>query len=550
MVRDPRARSWRLLRRLLVVALLPVTLAVAAGQPASAVGSQAIGSGSTYAAIAIRQWISQAQTQGFAVNYTPSGSPTGLSQFAGGQADFAGTEAEYASVNAPNPPRGFQYVPDVAGATAIMYNLHEASGNKVDYLHLTRDTIAKIYIGQITNWSDPAISASNRGIVFPSAPINVVHRGGDSGTTALFYDFVAQTLGGAYTSWFGANCQGSAAIRPVNVVNNCQAAALGAKVTTFNDSEQIAQFVANDGIGANSIAFDEFGYAKKFQVPTAWVQNASGGYVLPYAENISVALEDARLRPDLSQDLSGVYGSGRQGAYAISAYSYLVTQCSNGYSTCAGPYSDPGKTTTLAGFMSYIACGGQSTMANLGYSPLPPNLSQEMANSVGRLTGQPVQQLNAGNCANPRFSGSLGAGASSPCDPFLCGAAAGGSSGGASALGAGGGGGPGGASAAAGAGGAGGPGPAGAGAGGAGGAAGAAGASGAPAAAATAQGADDAAGGGSDPSTYRKVDPRALSALLPEALGSWPVVVVTLALAVPIGLSLLRRRLRARQERA
>ena len=69
--------------------------------------------------------------------------------------------------------------------------------------------------------------------------------------------------------------------------------------------------------------------------------------------------------------------------------------------------------------MRYIACDGQITMARIGYSPLPPNLSQEMANSIGRMNGVAPEALDAGNCANPRFRGSLGAGAQSPVDPYL-----------------------------------------------------------------------------------------------------------------------------------
>lgn len=57
-------------------------------------------------------------------------------------------------------------------------------------------------------------------------------------------------------------------------------------------------------------------------------------------------------------------------------------------------------------------------MPQLGYSPLPENLSQEIANAVGRLTGQPEEKLNRGNCANPRFAGSLGAGSKGPRDPY------------------------------------------------------------------------------------------------------------------------------------
>ncbi|GAA2418153.1 hypothetical protein GCM10010191_31010 [Actinomadura vinacea] len=57
-------------------------------------------------------------------------------------------------------------------------------------------------------------------------------------------------------------------------------------------------------------------------------------------------------------------------------------------------------------------------MARIGYSPLPPNLSQEMANSIGRMTGRSPERLSRSNCANPTLSGSLGAGAQAPGDPF------------------------------------------------------------------------------------------------------------------------------------
>jgi phosphate transport system substrate-binding protein len=136
--------------------------------------------------------------------------------------------------------------------------------------------------------------------------------------------------------------------------------------------------------------------------------------------NITAALEAAQLRPDLTQELSGVYASTNPDAYPLSAYSYLVTQCSpsGDRPTCKGPYADGGVATSMAQFMRMIACDGQVEAAALGYSPLPPNLSQEMANAIGRMLGQPPEQLHAGNCSNPRFRGNdPGPGGVAPPDP-------------------------------------------------------------------------------------------------------------------------------------
>ena len=95
-------------------------------------------------------------------------------------------------------------------------------------------------------------------------------------------------------------------------------------------------------IAANrwTIGYDEFGYAKVYNDNVAWVQNASGNWVQPYAVNISAALESAQLAPDTSQNLTSVYTSTNPAAYPISAYSYILVQCAPN-STRVRPASRP-----------------------------------------------------------------------------------------------------------------------------------------------------------------------------------------------------------------
>ncbi|MDQ6927746.1 MAG: substrate-binding domain-containing protein [Actinomycetota bacterium] len=375
------------------------------------------GSGSTYVALAMQQWVADAQTSGLDVNYLPTGSPQGLTSFGQSLIDFAGTEAEFSALGSVGgaDSRGYQYVPDVAGAVAIMYNAEDKAGRKVDYLHLSRETISRIFIGDITTWADPAISADNKGLELPDQPINVVYRGGQSGTTALFYDFVSHMIPDKFAAWAGRNQLPT----KVRIIQLDSAPNFAPRTQALGGSDQIAQFVASSD-GKWSIAYDEFGYAKTYHVPASWVQNQAGQWVLPYAQNISAALEAATLRPDLSQELSGVYNSPNPDAYPLSAYSYMVTQCAPAGErpTCKGPYTNGGITETLSKWLRYVACDGQVNMSRIGYSPLPPNLSQEMANSIGRMQGTQPEQLNSSNCANPRFGGSLGVGAGSPPDPL------------------------------------------------------------------------------------------------------------------------------------
>jgi phosphate transport system substrate-binding protein len=379
--------------------------------------SPANGQGSTYAALAFQQWTQDAQLNGLNVNYTATNSPGGLESYANSTADFAGTEAEYSELGLGSdaPPRGFEYTPDVAGATAIMYNvaLNADGSDPVNYLHLSRLTVAKIFMGLINNWDDPAISADNKGLQLPNKPIAVDCRSGQSGTTALFYDFVAQTDPTDYAKWVQAEGFGGGRILEVDDGQAWHPA------VCFNGSDQQAETVASPG-GLWSIAYDEFGYAKTYNANVAWIENASGAWVQPYAENIAAALQSAVLAPDTSQNLDGVYTSTNPLAYPISAYSYILVQCAptSARPTCVAPYTNPGIMNTMSQFMMYVACAGQIKMAQIGYSPLPPQLSQFMANAVGWMTGQPPETLTAANCSNPQFlGGDLGVGSTPPPDP-------------------------------------------------------------------------------------------------------------------------------------
>ncbi|MFJ8916926.1 substrate-binding domain-containing protein [Amycolatopsis sp. NPDC102389] len=411
--------------RLAAVTALLFSVSVVTAPGATAL-TAVTGSGSSYVGPAMNDWQNGATSRGIPVNYSANSSPAGVNQFGDRTVDFAGTEAEVSSLVAAGggglsaQTRGYQYVPDVAGAIALMYNVNDLGGKRVDYLHLGREVIGRIFSRDITRWNDPAITATNGGKPLPDQPITLVGRSGPSGTTALFYDFIAHAAPDAYNRFVARNVGNGmgnlpAGVRPIQLPGQGPDAEW---YRLLADSDQIATAVKNATIPF-SIGYDEFAYAQRHKVPTAWVQNGAGQYTQPFAENIAAALKHAELRPDLSQKLDKVYTNTDPKSYPVSAYSYVMMPCTSGRDTCRGGYGDQGKTDTITAFLEHVACDGQINMARIGYSPLPPNLSQEIMNSNARLTGQPPKQLNAGNCGNPTFHGSLGAGATSPADPLV-----------------------------------------------------------------------------------------------------------------------------------
>ena len=62
--------------------------------------------------------------------------------------------------------------------------------NGVDKLILTPDVIAKIFLGQITTWNDPAIAKVNPGVTLPATAIKVFFRSDESGTTENFTKYL------------------------------------------------------------------------------------------------------------------------------------------------------------------------------------------------------------------------------------------------------------------------------------------------------------------------------------------------------------------------
>ena len=403
----------------LVVQVWAIGLAAASPQMNS--------TGSSFAGVAIQQWVGQAATlYGLNINWQVSNSVQGLDDFAQNQMDFAASDIPYSSGQASgNPTVPFQYLPDVAGALAFMYNLTGNNGQQIRNLVLSYRTLEDIFSGRITNWDDPEIQAINPPAVaanLPNQKILSVYRADASGENYLLSDYLLHMDPAGFEAYQGAmqvEVGQPAATWPtlqggVTAPPGYPGWADG-DLQGENGSDQAANFVsASSSDGA--ITYVETAYAKEHNMPVASVVNASGNSVQPTSVDDAVALEKAILYSDLTQNLANVYTNPLPLAYPVSAYSYFVTPCSPSLAagqqtTCAGNNSTPStfssqKGQALGQFIQFVACAGQSQMAQLGYSPLPPNLVQEDFDAIGRLNGgQQPAPVSSANCKNPYVDG-------------------------------------------------------------------------------------------------------------------------------------------------
>src|SRR4051812_48658260 len=176
---------------LAAVAALGTIAVTAAG--AARQSTTLTGAGSTFVQPLIATWTqvpSQSgspftSAKGITVNYGGGGSGVGVSSITNRQVDFGASDAPLSAFN-PTCTTCQQF-PWALSGTAVIYRIDGVNAT----LKMTGPLLARIYLGQITNWNAAAIKKINPGVNIPSTPIITVHRDAASGTTYNFTDYLS-----------------------------------------------------------------------------------------------------------------------------------------------------------------------------------------------------------------------------------------------------------------------------------------------------------------------------------------------------------------------
>src|SRR3954447_1916822 len=352
------------------------------------------GAGSTWSQVAVDAWRADVRASGVVVNYAGTGSTDCRSQFIQGTVDFANTEIPFQNPPEPGqqaeiPSRPYAYLPIVAGGTSFMYNLTVA-GQRVTDLRLSGATLAKIFTGTITRWSDPAIT-QDYGKKLSDIPIIPVVRSDGAGASAQFTLYMQSQTPSVYCPFIRSKLHLSGSACP----SVSFYPAFGSSKAQ-NGSNGVANYVSAS-YGAGAIGYVEYAYAKRINFPVVSLLNKAGYFSQPTAGNVAVALTRAKINKDLTQNLQSVYTNPDKRAYPMSSYSYMVVP-----TTTAAPFnSDKGK--TLSTFVNYFLCTGQQKADILGYSPLPKNLVLAGFQQVKRIPGA-VPSPSISRCNNPALN--------------------------------------------------------------------------------------------------------------------------------------------------
>lgn len=327
-------------------------------------GGTISGAGSTFAQPIISQWGSELkETDGLTVNYNSIGSGGGIAQFQANTVDFGDTDSAMTDeeIEVADKNGKTVHVPIVFGAVTVSYNLPGVESG----LQLDGETIADIYLGKITKWNDPAIAKLNPGTELPDTGITVVHRSDESGTTALFTQFLDETN----QEWHSKVGTDKTVKWPTG--------------TGANGNEGVAGTVQQT---EGAIGYVELAYALQNEFTTAAVQNKAGKFVAPTLESTKAASEGVKFPPDLR--FSAINASTAPAAYPIASGTFVIV-----YEDLCKAGKSESVAKNVVTFLDYGLGEGQQVAEKLDYAGLSPELLKASQGKVEGLkcNGKPIE---------------------------------------------------------------------------------------------------------------------------------------------------------------
>jgi phosphate transport system substrate-binding protein len=272
---------------------------------------------------------------GVKVNYQAIGSGGGIRQLINKTVDFGGSDAIMSEKDLAEASAPVLHIPTCAGAVVLTYNL---TGDP--QLRFTPDVIADIFLGRISKWNDPRISAINPGVKLPGTNITVVHRSDGSGTTFIFSDY----LGKVSAEWKEKVGTGPSLNWP---------AGLGGK-----GNPGVAGLVQQT---PGSIGYVELIYALQNKMPNGIVKNKKGKFVSATIASTSLAA-DTNLPDDMKVSLTD---SDAPEGYPISGFTWILAYKEQNY----GARSEE-KAKESVKLLWWMTHEGQKYTEPLEYAPL------------------------------------------------------------------------------------------------------------------------------------------------------------------------------------
>jgi phosphate transport system substrate-binding protein len=309
------------------------------------------GAGATFPAPLYTRWFAEYKTLcNVEINYQAIGSGGGIAQHTAKTVDFGASDGILTQAQKDAAPNTLM-IPTVAGSEALVVNL---PGLQQGQLKLSGETVAGIFLGEITKWNDPKIAAENSGVNLPNQDVVVVHRSDGSGTTNIFTNY----LSAVSPTWKDKVGAGNSVNWPTGLGGEGNAGVAG----------QVRQL-------PGAIGYVELAYAKQNNMTWASLKNKAGNYLQPTLEATTAAMEGVSIPP--STEVMIVDSSNPQ-AYPIAGFTWILAY--------QNP-EDAAKARTVAHFLWWATHEGERLATQLDYAPLSPAATTAAEAQIRKIQG-------------------------------------------------------------------------------------------------------------------------------------------------------------------
>ena len=330
----------------LVLALLMMTSAIAADVIS--------GAGSSAAAPVYRGWAAAyGAISGASLNYDPAGSSAGIAKIRERAVDFGASDVAPSEQDLAKD--GLVALPTVVTAVVPVVNLPKVAGSQV---RLTGTVLAKIFMGTITQWSDPELRALNPSLAMPSMPIKVVVRADGSGTTNHLSRYLAKVS----PEWSSKRGVKSSFEWPAGFM-------------TVRGSDGVVKTV-QDTTGA--IGYVDFNYVIDHQLAAAQMRNANGEFISVSVAAIreAVVQSDWYGKGDFRASLADLPGSG---VWPITMGTYVLFPQQS---------KSPDATLRAMRLMTWALQRGDDLAKGLKFVPLPERVQAKAFRVMASVTDE------------------------------------------------------------------------------------------------------------------------------------------------------------------
>ncbi|MFT3955273.1 MAG: phosphate ABC transporter substrate-binding protein PstS [Piscinibacter sp.] len=332
---------------------LAATLSLAAG---AVLAQDITGAGATFPAPIYAKWAdAYNKATGARMNYQSVGSGAGIRQIKAKTVDFGASDMPLKDDELAKD--GMVQFPTVIGGVVPVVNI---KGINPGQIKLTGQALGDIYLGKITKWNDPALTALNPGVPLPDAAIAVVRRADGSGTSFIFTNYLSKVN----AEWKGKVGEGTAVNWPTGA---------GGK-----GNEGVAAFVQRL---PNSIGYVEYAYVKQNKMTYTLLKNAAGNFVAPDDANFKAAAAGAEWNKTFYQILTEQPGKD---SWPLTGATFILM-----YKAAEKPAS----ASAALKFFDWAYTGGDAMAAELEYVALPANVKDLVRKQWGDIkdtAGKPV----------------------------------------------------------------------------------------------------------------------------------------------------------------